>query len=72
MGLFWRQRLKTVVWILHLKNLRMIGFLHAFLQRLVMGIKRLDHVNFVTYDPQATIAFYCDVIGLSLGNKLSI
>lgn len=37
-----------------------------------MGIKRLDHVNFVTHDPQTTIAFYCDVIGLSLGNKLSI
>lgn len=37
-----------------------------------MGIKRLDHVNFVTHDPQATIAFYCDVIGLSLGDKLSI
>tara|TARA_Y100000588_G_scaffold315592_1_gene343774 strand:- start:725 stop:1183 length:459 start_codon:yes stop_codon:yes gene_type:complete len=38
----------------------------------IMGIKRLDHVNFVTHDPQATIGFYCDVIGLSLGNKLSI
>ena len=37
-----------------------------------MSIKRLDHVNFVTHDAQATIHFYCDVIGLSLGNTLSI
>lgn len=37
-----------------------------------MGIKRLDHVNFVTHDPQATINFYCNIIGLHLGNGLSI
>lgn len=37
-----------------------------------MGIKRLDHVNFVTHAPEATIDFYCDAIGLRLGNKLSI
>jgi catechol 2,3-dioxygenase-like lactoylglutathione lyase family enzyme len=37
-----------------------------------MGIKRLDHVNFVTHDPQATINFYCNIIGLHLGNRLSI
>lgn len=35
-----------------------------------MKIKRLDHVNFVTHDPAATISFYCDVIGLSLGQQL--
>ncbi|MFT4058448.1 MAG: VOC family protein [Legionella sp.] len=37
-----------------------------------MGIKRLDHVNFVTHDPQATINFYCNIIGLHLGMGLSI
>lgn len=37
-----------------------------------MSIKRLDHVNFVTHHPQATIDFYCEGIGLNLGNKLSI
>ena len=35
-------------------------------------IKRLDHVNFVTHDPEATIYFYCKVIGLVLGEQLSI
>lgn len=32
-----------------------------------MAIKRLDHVNFVTHDMPATIAFYCNVIGLVQG-----
>jgi len=27
--LFWRQRLKIIVWILYLKNFRMIGFLYV-------------------------------------------
>jgi len=37
-----------------------------------MGIKRLDHVNFITHHPEATVHFYCDVIGLVLGNPLLI
>lgn len=37
-----------------------------------MGVKRLDHVNFVTHDTQATITFYTEVIGLVLGDKLAI
>lgn len=37
-----------------------------------MGIKRLDHVNFITHNPQATIEFYCEVIGLKLGERLSV
>lgn len=37
-----------------------------------MAIKRLDHVNFISHDMQATVDFYCDVIGLKLGNTLSI
>ena len=37
-----------------------------------MAIKRLDHVNFITHNPEETIKFYTQVIGLSLGNSLSI
>ena len=37
-----------------------------------MMIKRLDHVNFITHHPEATIYFYCEVIGLVLGEQLSI
>ena len=37
-----------------------------------MAIKRLDHVNFVTHDPQETITFYTEIIGLILGDKLNI
>lgn len=37
-----------------------------------MGIKRLDHVNFITHDMNETIRFYCDVIGLVVGEHLSI
>ncbi|MDP3559028.1 MAG: VOC family protein, partial [Legionellaceae bacterium] len=37
-----------------------------------MGSKRLDHVNFITHQPEATVYFYCDVIGLVLGSSLSI
>lgn len=37
-----------------------------------MGIKRLDHVNFITHDPDATIIFYTEVIGLELGDHLNI
>ncbi len=37
-----------------------------------MGIKRLDHVNFITHDMNKTIQFYCDVIGLVVGEHLSI
>lgn len=37
-----------------------------------MGIKRLDHVNFITHDMNKTIRFYCDVIGLVVGEHLSI
>lgn len=37
-----------------------------------MAIKRLDHVNFITHNTDATIDFYCQVIGLTLGKELSI
>src|SRR6476660_9647847 len=37
-----------------------------------MSIKRLDHVNFITHHPEETIAFYCELIGLTLGDRLSI
>lgn len=37
-----------------------------------MAIKRLDHVNFITHNTEATIDFYCQLIGLVLGNQLSI
>lgn len=37
-----------------------------------MAIKRLDHVNFITYHSEATIGFYTQVIGLTLGDSLSI
>jgi catechol 2,3-dioxygenase-like lactoylglutathione lyase family enzyme len=37
-----------------------------------MGILRLDHVNFITHHPEATVQFYCDVIGLVLGSPLLI
>lgn len=37
-----------------------------------MAIMRLDHVNFVTHSPEATIAFYSEVIGLVLGKNLTI
>jgi len=29
-----------------------------------MEIRTLDHVNISTSDPEATLAFYCDVLGL--------
>ena len=37
-----------------------------------MSIRRLDHVNFLTNNADATITFYCDVIGLKLGQNMSI
>ncbi|MDP1604484.1 MAG: VOC family protein [Legionella sp.] len=37
-----------------------------------MAIKRLDHVNFVTLAPEETVNFYCQLIGLTLGDHLSI
>jgi len=37
-----------------------------------MVIKRLDHVNFITHNPEETIKFYTQVVGLSLGSRLSI
>ena len=37
-----------------------------------MAIHRLDHINFITNDMPATMAFYCDVIGLAHGKNLSI
>lgn len=37
-----------------------------------MNIKHLDHVNFVSHVPKATTEFYCNIIGLSLGDSLSI
>ncbi len=30
-----------------------------------MGITRLDHYNFATSDPDATLHFYCDILGLT-------
>ena len=36
------------------------------------AIIRLDHVNFITHNPEATVDFYCQVIGLTLGKELSI
>lgn len=38
----------------------------------LMSIKRLDHVNFITHAPEATANFYCNLIGLVLGDPLSI
>lgn len=37
-----------------------------------MSIRRLDHVNFITQNTPATIYFYCNVIGLELGEQISI
>ncbi len=37
-----------------------------------MAIRCLDHVNFLTNDSDATIQFYCEVIGLKLGDPMSI
>ncbi len=37
-----------------------------------MSIQRLDHVNFITHSSEETIAFYCDIIGLELGNRMAI
>jgi len=37
-----------------------------------MSIQRLDHVNFLTHNPKATVKFYCDVIGLELVDPLAI
>ncbi|WP_131774997.1 VOC family protein [Legionella anisa] len=37
-----------------------------------MSIIRLDHVNFITHNPEATITFYTEVIGLELGSHLTI
>lgn len=34
-----------------------------------MGIKRLDHINFITNNMTATISFYTEIIGLVLGSK---
>jgi catechol 2,3-dioxygenase-like lactoylglutathione lyase family enzyme len=36
-----------------------------------MPVKKLDHVNFVTADMSATIAFYQDIIGLRRGKQMS-
>lgn len=37
-----------------------------------MAIKQLDHVNFISHDMPATVDFYCNVIGLTMGDQLSI
>jgi len=37
-----------------------------------VAIRRLDHINFLTCDAQASIAFYCDIIGLKLGERMSV
>ncbi len=34
-----------------------------------MAIKRLDHVNFISHDLQATLEFYCNIIGLEQCSK---
>lgn len=70
--LFWKRLLEIIVWIVCQASLIMIGFSYVFLRGFIIRIKRPDDVNFVTHDPQATIGFYCDIMGLTLGNKLSI
>jgi len=37
-----------------------------------MPVQGLDHVHFLTIDADATVKFYCEIIGLKLGDSVSI